>query len=183
MLDEPATIFGRLREEYNECHNEVLSQEELGEKLKEKLEEKFGKEYVNSLRKRLGLSRSTISRIEKGETRPSYELLLGYSIFFNMSIDELIKEVIEAEDNVQLNNLTAGALGLSREAIETLHMISSNSSKAENLMALVNAFLGNKVDTLLFFQQIFSIIGAINPNEMTKTVDCPAGRAGLSDSR
>lgn len=48
---EPKTIYARLREEYNECHEKRLSQEELG--------------------KALGLSKSAVSRIENGDTVPS----------------------------------------------------------------------------------------------------------------
>lgn len=141
---EPMTIFARLREEYNECHEKRLSQEELG--------------------KMLGLSRSTMCRIENGEKAPDFDTLQRYSDFFHISVEELSGTA----DNKDLKNLTAGALGLSSEAIVTLRLLAEHSDKSQNLMALVNAFLGNEVDTLLFFQRIFSSIKATGPTRMTK---------------
>lgn len=143
---EPMTIFARLREEYNECHEKRLSQEELG--------------------KMLGLSRSTMCRIENGEKAPDFDTLQRYSDFFHISVEELSGTA----DNKDLKNLTAGALGLSSEAIVTLRLLAEHSDKSQNLMALVNAFLGNEVDTLLFFQRIFSSIKATGPTRMTKVL-------------
>ena len=145
---EPMTIFARLREEYNECHEKRLSQEELG--------------------KMLGLSRSTMCRIENGEKAPDFDTLQRYSDFFHISVEELSGTA----DNKDLKNLTAGALGLSSEAIVTLRLLAEHSDKSQNLMALVNAFLGNEVDTLLFFQRIFSCIKATGPTRMTELLMC-----------
>ena len=141
---EPMTIFARLREEYNECHEKRLSQEELG--------------------KMLGLSRSTMCRIENGEKAPDFDTLQRYSDFFHISVEELSGTA----DNKDLKNLTAGALGLSSEAIVTLRLLALHSDFCQNLIAIFNSFLGNEVDTILFFQRIFSSIKATGPTRMTK---------------
>lgn len=131
---EPVTIYARLREDYNECHEKMLSQAALG--------------------KMLGLSKSDVSRIENGEKEPSPEIKKKYSEIFGISI----KVLSGTADNTDLKNLTVGALGLSDDTIATLQLLSEHSDKSQNLMALVNAFLGGGENTLLFFQQLFSFI-------------------------
>ena len=49
-------------------------------------------------------------------------------------------------------------LGLSDSAVETLRLIAANSTGEENILALVNAFIGSKEQTLLFLQQVFNYL-------------------------
>lgn len=127
------TVFARLREEYNETHDERLTQVKLAEKL--------------------CISRDTLIRIEKGETFPKRETLEKYSQFFKVPMWHLT----EPNKKASINKIMVGqTFGLTEDALDTLSMIRSLSTSSENISALVSAFLGNGIDTFNLFTNLFS---------------------------
>ena len=131
------TVFSRLREEYNETHDEKLTQVKLAEILK--------------------ISRDTLIRIEKGESFPKKEVLEKYSKFFKVPIAYLT----EPDKKISINKAMLGQVfGLSEDALDTLKLMRSLSTKNENISAVVSAFLGNGLDTVILFQNLLSYLSS-----------------------
>lgn len=133
------TPFAKVREDYNsgrDNKSERISQEKLA--------------------KMLNTNKSTISRIERGYTQPSPDILQGYSQIFNVSVDFLVGNTTPNKSN--LNTKAYRELGLSDDAVETIRMITESSSGSLDISALLNAFLGGKENTVLFLQNLFNYL-------------------------
>lgn len=139
---DSVTIYAQLRENYNDTHSDFLSQSKLGEAL--------------------GVTKSMVSKIENGKVLPSDEIVDAYSKFFEVTPDYLTGVTISEE----LKNSTAyAALGLSDKTVDTLRLIVDNPTNPINLVALLNAILGNGELTIGFLQAVFSLIESSNKNE------------------
>lgn len=139
MASDERNRFWQARENYNdECAKpeERITQEKLADMLK--------------------CNKSAISRIEHGGGIPSISVIQKYCELFGVSADYLFG--IETKDINMQRNRTYKDLGLSDSAVETLRLIAANSTGEENILALVNAFIGNKEKTLLFLQQVFNYL-------------------------
>lgn len=136
---DSVTIYAQLRENYNDTHSDFLSQSKLG--------------------KALGVTTSMVSKIENGRVLPSNEIIDAYSKFFEVTPDYLTGVTISEE----LKNSTAyAALGLSDKTVDTLRLIVDNPTNPINLVALLNAILGNGELTVGFLQSVFNLIETNN---------------------
>lgn len=99
--------FLKLREEYNETHNKILSQEAMG--------------------KICNVSKSTIQRIENGLQPPPTDVVKGYSHFFGVTQEYLTG----ATAPTPINSLHE--IGISKEVISTYQKINDLSNRDENM--------------------------------------------------
>ena len=144
---DSVTIYAQLRENYNDTHSDFLSQSKLGEVL--------------------GVTKSMVSKIENGQVRPSNEIIDAYSKFFEVTPEYLTGITISEE----LKNSTAyTALGLSDKTVETLRLMVDYPTNPINLIALLNAILGNGELTLGFLQSVFSLIETKDDSDDTFNV-------------
>lgn len=104
----------------------------------------------------LNLDKSAISRVERSIVEPSIFVIQKYCELFGVSADFLVGT--ETKDTNIQRERAYKDLGLSDSAVETLRLIAANSTGEENILALVNAFIGNKEKTLLFLQQVFNYL-------------------------
>lgn len=130
-----------VREEYNKENRDKgieINQEHMGNKC--------------------GAGKSTISRIEKGETEPPPNVLTGYADTFGVTVDYLLRRT----DAKNPEHMTASReLGLSDEAIETLRFIKKNAAyKDYDISAFVSAFIGSGGATFSFFDNLFNMMSA-----------------------
>jgi len=131
------TRFGQVRELYNQEHKrgEQVTLEKLGEMCH--------------------TSPATFSRIEKGETDPSIDVIKTYSELFGVTTAYLMG--VDETDAIK-ETAAIKKLGLTDTTGNTLRNISAMSTDKNDLMALVNAFLGNGELTLGFFQNLLFYI-------------------------
>lgn len=112
----------------------------------------------NEMARICGASVSTISRIEKGETEPPPNVLIGYADTFGVTVDYLLKRS-NAKD---LKNCTVShELGLSDRAIRTLKFIKKKAAYTDyDIAAFVSAFIGSGEATFSFFDDMFNMLSA-----------------------
>ena len=130
---EPVTVYAQLREDY--------------------IENK-GRMSLSALGKMLGISASTVSRIENGETIPTTDILLKYSEIFDVPLDYFG----EREMNKEERNVTLKKMGLTEKTVETLAMVKNASNHTENIIALLNAIIGNEEDTICFLHGLYTYL-------------------------
>lgn len=101
-------------------------------------------------------TKSTISRMEKGETEPTINTLIKYAETFDVSIDYLLRY---ADAKNPEHRTVSHELGLSDKAIETLKYIKKNAAFEDyDISALVNAFIGSGSATFDYFNDLFNIM-------------------------
>lgn len=133
--DIPVTRYAELREEYNEHHNELLSQKHMAKKC-----------YT---------SVSTISRIENGTLEPPIDVIKGYSEVFNVSMEYLTG--YSNSRNPQ-NSTIGHELGITDDVAKTLKKIKDMSSAEYDYTAVLNAFVNNENATFNFINEIFMFL-------------------------
>ena len=142
---DAVTPFAKLREEYNETHDKMVSQT-----------------YMAEL---ADVSKSTISRIENGIQHPKPEVIKAYSDFFNVSPVYLIgmkqpEEVIPARE-----------MGISEEVIITYNKIDELSNHNENILAVLNSLAGNGANTLFLLESILFYLSSQQANGSNKQIE------------
>lgn len=101
-------------------------------------------------------TKSTISRMEKGETEPTVNTLIKYAETFDVSIDYLLRYTNAKNPE---HRTVSHELGLSDKAIETLKYIKKNAAFEDyDISALVNAFIGSGSATFDLFNDLFNIM-------------------------
>lgn len=130
---EPVTVYAQLREDYIE---------------------NTGRMSLSALGKKLGISASTVSRIENGETIPTTDILIKYSEIFNVPLDYFVDRQITKEER----NMTLKRMGLNEKTVETLGMIKNASNYTENILALLNAIIGNEEHTICFLHGLYTYL-------------------------
>lgn len=133
--ENPVTIYAQLREEYNDNNFHTISQAQLADKLK--------------------ISRATLCRIENGTAKPKIEVMQKYCEIFGVTMDYLSNA--PTSNNV-MENTTLKSYGITKNTLDTFKMIKDISSTTENLSLFVNLFMGNKKQTLLFFNEMYSYL-------------------------
>lgn len=84
-------------------------------------------------------------------------MLEKYSKFFKVPIAYLT----EPDKKISINKAMLGQVfGLSEDALDTLKLMRSLSTKNENISAVVSAFLGNGLDTVILFQNLLSYLSS-----------------------
>lgn len=102
------------------------------------------------------ISKSAISRIEKGETEPSIDVLLRYADIFNVSTDYLLRNTNAKKSE---HRTVSHELGLSDEAIETLKYIKDKAAYEDyDIAAFVSAFIGSGLKTFCLFDELFNLM-------------------------
>lgn len=143
------TPFAELRETYNDTHNKILSQTDMG--------------------KIAHVSKSTISRIENGEISPKPEVIKAYSKFFKVSTDYLLpKEQIK--DKIPDTAIPIREIGITEEVLVTYKQIDEISNHNENILAVLNSLIGNQGATVCLLQNILQYLvnqQEHNSNRMT----------------
>ena len=132
MIDMRKTIFAELRENYNETHSKQIAQQYIADKA-----------FV---------SKSTISRIETGETAPTMEVIKAYSDIFGVSMEYLTG--IKQSENIK----SAHDIGISDEVISTYQKIDEISNSDENILAVLNSLIGNEQYTLVLLESILKYL-------------------------
>lgn len=127
--------FREVREEYNDMIANTGN--------------KITQEYMANC---CGADNSTISRIERGQTEPTPNILIGYADTFNVSLDYLLRR----SNAKNIKNCTVNQeLGLSDSTIEILKKI-KNSSDDSYLLDIINAIIGNDKHTVDFLINLFN---------------------------
>lgn len=127
--------FREVREEYNDMIANTGN--------------KITQEYMANY---CGADNSTISRIERGQTEPTPNILIGYANTFNVSLDYLLRR----SDAKNIKNCTVNKeLGLSDSAIEILKKI-KNSPDYSYLLDIINAIIGDGKHTVDFLVGLFN---------------------------
>lgn len=137
--------FLKLREEYNETHNKILSQEAIG--------------------KICNVSKSTIQRIERGLQPPSTEVVKGYSQFFGVT-----QEYLTGTTPPKLIN-SLHEIGISKEVISTYQKIDELSNSDENILAVLNSLIGNEQCTMVLLESILKYLVNQQLTSPSKTFD------------
>lgn len=110
---------------------------ELGEKLKQSRNNK-GFSQTN-VAEHLNISRQSISKWENGNSYPDLDNLVRLSEYYEVSIDELLKENQELKMRIEANELEI------EKKYQNLNFIHSVSGKDEGLLLLVLAFMGSLI--------------------------------------
>lgn len=143
------TPFAELRETYNDTHNKMLSQTDMGEMAH--------------------VSKSTISRIENGVQSPTQEVIKAYSKFFKVSTDYFLpKEQIK--DKIPDTATPIQEVGITEEVLVTYKQINEISNHNENILAVLNSLIGNQGATVCLLQNILKYLvnqQEHNSNRMT----------------
>ncbi|WP_034545129.1 helix-turn-helix domain-containing protein [Carnobacterium alterfunditum] len=106
----------------------------LGERLKES---RVNKGYSQgNVADHLHISRQSISKWENGNSYPDLDNLVKLSTYYEVSIDELLKENQELKKKIEENK------GKIEENVQKLAFIRGSSEKDEGLILLVLSFLG-----------------------------------------
>lgn len=115
----------------------------LGEKLKEsRIKKGYSQGDVAEL---LHISRQSISKWENGNSYPDLDNLVKLSNYYEVSIDELLKENQEFKKKIAENEVKI------EENYQKLDFIRGNSGKDEGLMLLILAFIGCLIAPYGFF--------------------------------
>lgn len=139
------TPFLKLREDYNETHNKMLSQEAIG--------------------KICNVSKSTINRIENGLQPPTTEVVKGYSQFFGVTQEYLTG----ATPPKAINSLHE--IGISKEVISTYQKINDLSNRDENILAVLNSLIGNEQYTMELLESILQYLVGQELNGSNRKLD------------
>lgn len=144
---DSVTKFAELREEYNDEHSKKISQEDMG--------------------KIAHVSKSTISRIENGEQKPTPEVIKAYSDFFKVSTDYfLLKEQIK--DKIPDNATPVREIGITEDVVATYKQLDEISNHNENILAVLNSLIGNGTDTVCLLQNILTYLVSQQTNNCNK---------------
>lgn len=92
----------------------------------------------------LQISRQSISKWENGSSYPDLDNLVKLSVYYEVSIDELLKENQELKKKIEENELKI------EENYQKLDFIRGNSEKDEGLILLIIAFIGCLIAPLGF---------------------------------
>ena len=145
--ENAVTPFAKLREEYNETHDKTVSQSDMG--------------------KNAHVSKSTISRIENGEQKPSLEVIKAYSEFFKVSTDYFLpKEQIK--DKIPDDATPVHEIGITENVVATYKQLDEISNHNENILAVLNSLIGNGTDTVCFLQNILTYLVSQQTNNCNK---------------
>ncbi len=109
----------------------------LGERLKES---RVSKGYSQgNVADHLHISRQSISKWENGNSYPDLDNLVKLSTYYEVSIDELLKENQELKKKLKENK------GKIEENVQKLAFIRGSSEKDEGLLLLIIAFIGSLI--------------------------------------
>ena len=134
----------------------------LGERLKEsRVNKGYSQGDVAEL---LHISRQSISKWENGNSYPDLDNLVKLSNYYEVSIDELLKENQEFKKKIAENEVKI------EENYQKLDFIRGNSSKDEGLMLLILAFIGCLIAPLGFIVAPFIIKRNKKTNTLYKLV-------------
>lgn len=125
--------FGEVRELFNEDKN-------MGERI-----------TLEMLAKKYNVSVATLSRVERGEQEPNISVIKAYSETFCVTPGYLLR--LDESEKMKETAIIR-TLGLTDSATTTLKEILASSSKENDLLAVLNAFLGNGKSTIKFFQDM-----------------------------
>lgn len=115
----------------------------LGERLKEsRVNKGYSQGDVAEL---LHISRQSISKWENGNSYPDLDNLVKLSNYYEVSIDELLKENQEFKKKIAENEVKI------EENYQKLDYIRGNTGKDEGLMLLILAFIGCLIAPYGFF--------------------------------
>lgn len=115
----------------------------LGERLKES---RVNKGYSQgNVADHLHISRQSISKWENGNSYPDLDNLVKLSTYYEVSIDELLKENQELKKKIEENK------GKIEENVQKLNFIHGNTEKDEGLILLILAFMGSLIAPFGFF--------------------------------
>ena len=116
----------------------------------------------------MGLVRSHISKLESGKTNPTLDDYIYYHDKFGVTIEYLLGETMAKKPK----NLRVGAdLGVTDAVADTMTDIRRASSKEYDYSAVLNAFIGNGVNTFNFISEIFSCLLSEHINGRNATND------------
>ncbi|MFL2106154.1 helix-turn-helix domain-containing protein [Desemzia sp. FAM 23991] len=134
----------------------------LGEKLKEsRIKKGYSQGDVAEL---LHISRQSISKWENGNSYPDLDNLVKLSNYYEVSIDELLKENQEFKKKIAENEVKI------EENYQKLDFIRGNSVKDEGLILLILAFIGCLIAPLGFIVAPFLIKRNKKTNTLYKLV-------------
>lgn len=100
---------------------------------------KTKKDYVAD---HLYISRQFISKWENGNSYPDLDNLVKLSTYYEVSIDELLKENQELKKKIEENEVKI------EENVQKLDFIRGNTNKDEGLILLILAFIGSLIPPL-----------------------------------
>lgn len=126
----------KIREEYNSL--QTTAKKEITQK---------------ALAKKIGISTSTMSKLESGTRKPTDIDLLTYSRTFGVSLEYILDDKVQAKKSAYA--LTSRSLGLNDAAIDAIKAVKEMSSKEYEIISVLNAFLGNGENTVVFFSNVF----------------------------
>lgn len=106
----------------------------LGERLKESRQNKGYSQ--GDVAEHLHISRQSISKWENGNSYPDLDNLVKLSMYYEVSIDELLKENQVLKKKIKENELKI------EENYQKLDFIRGTSDKDEGLLLLIMAFIG-----------------------------------------
>ena len=133
------TVFAELREQYNERNSKRITQKEIAEKL--------------------SVDRTSISRLENGQRQPTPEDIQVYCEIFDVTLESIMNT---ENTNQNKDRAILHSLGLTDASIDTIAILKEYSTGEENLISLLNAFIGNKEFTIVFLQQILCYLANTN---------------------
>ena len=143
--------YAKARESYNESHNDRITQEMVAEKCK--------------------CSRTTIFRIEKGETQPSIDILRYYHKTFNAPYEYLLGDV----KNMETKNVNIGKeLWLSDKAINNIRCITKNAETKKVLNHMLSADNLKSFLMALYYYWNISIFDVLDTNDFMQDTDISA---------
>ncbi len=137
------------RENFNEEHNEQITQEYMA--------------------KKLGLTKPTVNKYENGGTFPPVHVLLKYAEKFHVSMDYLCGRCAATDAK---NYPISRELGLTDEAIETLKYINNKSDDFNDYKTIISSFIGNRKETYNLLVHLFILAkaqymgGYANPEQL-----------------
>lgn len=110
---------------------------------------------------KFGITKSTISRFENGETNVHAPELLYYSRLLGVSIEYLLDDNLKAK---QPKNMRVGTdLGVTDAVADTMSLVNDISKSSKyiiDLTAVLHAFIGNGENTVALLQTIFHYLAA-----------------------
>ncbi len=90
----------------------------------------------------LHISRQSISKWENGNSYPDLDNLVKLSTYYEVSIDELLKENQELKKKIEENEVKI------EKNVQKLDFIRGNTDKDEGLILLILAFIGSLIPPL-----------------------------------
>ncbi len=138
MKNSKKNVFKELREDYNK----TLTMN--------------GKEMTQTaIAKEMRQDRSHVSKLENGEIQPTLNDYIFYHNKFSVTIEYLLGETTAKE----MKNMRLGAdLGITDAVAETMFELKRISGEDGNWSAVLNAFIGNGMNTITFINHIYSFL-------------------------